>query len=298
MSFSLSRDYKPRKFKQGELSDAISSILKQFKIKPYEVEFSATYITGDDVQGEQVLDFKRIRKICVVDKKPQHLSFSFYYPKPKSNKLLGIYELRRTQHYFSISKNDKGLINIYISAPDKNKIKKFSSIFEKTLNLKQVKEEAQGYLEEYGVQDDLRPSVKPRGLRCFISFRFNSRTKVLAGKLKKFLELIGVEVITGTPYEPRPVDDKLRSYLEDEKLDFIVSLIPKGGQSAWIRDEAIFAHAKKCHVVLIVEKGARVTQGFLSNQERIYFSEEHIGDSFIQLLEALSFIDLEKKKMS
>jgi len=127
---------------------------------------------------------------------------------------------------------------------------------------------------------------KPK-LRCFISYRFTDNSKYKVLELTRFLELIGIEVITGVGYEPRTVSEKVLSKLSNP-LDFIIYLLTKDGESTWIRDEMAVAVGKGYSIIPLVEEGVTLEKGILGDLEYIPF--DHISDSYIGILEAINFI--------
>jgi hypothetical protein len=109
----------------------------------------------------------------------------------------------------------------------------------------------------------------------------------------RFLALIGVEVTTGDTYEPRRVSDKVLSHL-DKRLDFVVYLVEKEGESAWTRDEMAVSLGKGCRIIPLVEEGAALERGILGDWEYIPFTSGHTSDTFLPILEAVKFINKEK----
>jgi hypothetical protein len=135
-------------------------------------------------------------------------------------------------------------------------------------------------------------STKER-LKCFLSYRFDPAVEGLAQKLERFLTLVDVDVITGAGYEPRPIVEKVREKLGSPDLDFVVLLISQHGESMWTRDEITTANSRGVPVIPIVEAGAKFEPGLFGDLEYIRFTEGHIEESFIKLLEALKFIRLQ-----
>lgn len=125
-------------------------------------------------------------------------------------------------------------------------------------------------------------------LRAFLSFRFGGPDSELARDLDRFLNLNNVEVVTGQSYEPRRVEDKVRSRLSG--VDFVVYLLTSTGDSAWVRDEIATAQASETPVIPLVEEGIEFDQGLFGNVEWIRFASGHIGDVWIQLTEAIKYI--------
>lgn len=125
-------------------------------------------------------------------------------------------------------------------------------------------------------------------LRAFLSFRFGEPDSELARDLERFLNLSNIEVVTGQSYEPRRVEDKVRSRLSG--VDFVVYLLTSTGDSAWVRDEIATARASEIPVIPLVEEGIEFDQGLFGNVEWIRFGSGHIGDVWIRLTEAIKYI--------
>ncbi len=128
-----------------------------------------------------------------------------------------------------------------------------------------------------------------RRLRCFLSFRFNDASELLALRVQKFLALVDVDVLTGATYEPRQVTEKVLSRLR-EPLDFIVILVTADGESMWTRDEIGAALHAGIALVPLVERGAKLEPGLFGDVEYIEFAQGHIGDAFLKLLQAVRFV--------
>lgn len=131
-------------------------------------------------------------------------------------------------------------------------------------------------------------------IRAFVSFRFNDSDSALARDIERFLSLNNVEVVTGHSYEPRRVEDKVRSRLTG--VDFVVYLLTSTGDSAWVRDEIASAHASDVPVIPLVEEGVGFDQGLFGNVEWIRFGVGHIGDVWIKLTEALKYVRAERAR--
>jgi hypothetical protein len=136
-----------------------------------------------------------------------------------------------------------------------------------------------------------------RTLRCFLSYRFTPENEDSARKLKDFLTLLGIDVITGTTYEPRPVSQKVMERLKDD-LDFVVLLIGHDGESLWTRDEIASATHKMIPLVPIVEDGVSFSPGLFGDLEYVPYAKGHIGDSFFKALEAVKYIRQQLKPIT
>jgi hypothetical protein len=131
-------------------------------------------------------------------------------------------------------------------------------------------------------------------LSCFLSYRFNKRSKAIALELTRFLELLGVNVISGAGYEPRRVNEKVTARL-NQPLDFLIYLITEDGESTWTRDELAYALGKGYALIIVVESGIKIDQGLMGNWEYLEYDADHISDAFVGILEALRYIKREKR---
>jgi hypothetical protein len=131
--------------------------------------------------------------------------------------------------------------------------------------------------------------IKALPLRCFLSFRFIDQGRAYADEVRHFLELSGIEVVTGERFEPRSVSEKLNELLDSE-LDFGVLIVTEDGESFWTRDEANRLWNEGKYVILLVHEDATFAQGLRGDLEWIPFSEGHISDAFSKLLEGIDFI--------
>ena len=142
--------------------------------------------------------------------------------------------------------------------------------------------------------DTLQELQEEDRLRCFLSFRFNEQDTAAAAQVERFLELQGADVVTGRSYEPRRVEDKVKSRLS-QSLDFVVYLLTASGDSAWVRDEIAEARAVGIPVIPLVEQGMEFEAGLFGNIEHIPFGKGHVGDVWISLSEAIGFIRANKR---
>lgn len=130
-------------------------------------------------------------------------------------------------------------------------------------------------------------------LKCFLSYRFASEAEAAAATILQFLSLLDVQVISGASYEPRRISDKVLSKLSGA-LDFILVLITQSGESMWTRDEIASAIGRGIAVIPVVEEGANFAPGLFGDLEYIPFGKGHVGDAFLKLLQALTFIRSER----
>lgn len=284
MSFNINRFYEAKIFEIGQIADAIKHSLSNISIDPMEISYSIYSDFSKNGEERHSVSYNELLKICSFDPQNRSIYFSFKDDTPHPNIIgFGIY---------------KGFLQLSISVNKMEIGKVFIEVFEQDLSLIIVDEKL---LEDRNLGkefDELsnRLSIieetllrKPDKLRCFISYRFNEEAQNIIIDLKSFLELIGVEVITGYEYEPRKISDKVSDKLDDS-IDLVVYLITKEGESFWTRDEIASGYGKKCYTIPILEKGMAFENGIFGNLEYIEFESGHIGDSFIRLLQGIRFI--------
>ena len=73
-------------------------------------------------------------------------------------------------------------------------------------------------------------------------------------------------------------------------------LITKDGESTWTRDELAVAFGEGDPVIILLECGAEIGKGLLGDWEYIEFEGDHIGDTFIAILEALDYMKDQKMR--
>lgn len=288
MAISQTRYYELKELPLGALARAIRGILDHFSIDATDIKFTANYGHGG-TQEERSLTIEDIGAICAFSGNPDGLRFGFN-------------DESQRWHFFSISEYH-GLYFVHASAASAEATAKIFDIAQGILCLKQVpspptdEDERIDLIEQRLDEIEQRFTVTNDQLTCFLSYRFSDRSKLYALELTRFLELAGVNVVSGVGYEPRRVTDKVRARL-NQPLDFLVYLMTPDGESMWTRDELAVALAKGHAVVLLVEAGAKVEQGLLGNWEYLEFQRDHISDSFVGILEALRFIRRERRSQT
>jgi hypothetical protein len=128
-----------------------------------------------------------------------------------------------------------------------------------------------------------------RPLRAFLSYKFGEpEISDKVKQLKRFLELLDIDVLTGEGYEPRPIEDKILERLRSD-VDLLIVLITAHGESAWIRDEMNEARAQQLPIIVIVESSAKFSTGLFGALEYIPFGN-CIEQAFLALLEGLKVV--------
>lgn len=126
-------------------------------------------------------------------------------------------------------------------------------------------------------------------LTSFVSFRFDEHSKALAFELREFLDQIDVTFISGMGYEPKPVSEKVIERLSGP-IDLFIIIYSSSGESTWLNQEVGMAKGKNLPIVILVEEGAAWNQGILADNEYIEFKNGTISQTFIRLLEGISFL--------
>nr|VFJ71015.1 MAG: hypothetical protein BECKFW1821C_GA0114237_102549 [Candidatus Kentron sp. FW] len=309
MTITSTRNYEPRRFEPGQLADCFEKMLTVLGVQKDDAEILAKYHHGEGTEEHRDLTPDDLGVICEIKDQPASISFRFHvqgeYGKDTSIRLA-----RNSSYSFS------EYLYIHWDYYDVKIGNKLVSILEESLSLKpfeapepdnsEASERDKAWREAWEkffdrINDietrlstlETSLSARQEELTCFLSYRFNVRSKPLALELTRFLELLNIKVISGAGYEPRRVQDKVMARLE-QPHDLFISLITADGESAWTRDELGVALGRGHAVILLVEREAQLGEGILGSWERIEFEQDHIGDAFIGIMEAIRFVREER----
>lgn len=126
-------------------------------------------------------------------------------------------------------------------------------------------------------------------MRCFVSFRFDDHSKALAFELREFMELVGLEFVSGLGFEPRSISEKVLERLS-ATLDIFVILFSASGDSSWLNQEIGVAKARNLPILVLKEDGSDVNSGMLGDTECLIFPKGNINKAFVGVLQALSYL--------
>jgi hypothetical protein len=129
---------------------------------------------------------------------------------------------------------------------------------------------------------------------CFLAYRFNARVKFLAPELSRFLTLLDIKVVSGLGNERRRAAGKGSAQVK-YGYDFFIYLITQDDEDTWTKDELSLDYGEGVPVIILVEKGSKTGKEILGGHEYIEFDGDHIGDTFIAILEAINFMKDQKK---
>jgi hypothetical protein len=128
---------------------------------------------------------------------------------------------------------------------------------------------------------------------CFLAYRFNARVKFLAPELSRFLTLLDIKVVSGLGDERRRTAGK-GSGRTKSGYDFFIYLITQDDEGTWTKEDLALAYGEGVPVMILMEKGSKTGKEILGGHEYIEFDADHIGDTFIAILEAINFMKDQK----
>ena len=120
---------------------------------------------------------------------------------------------------------------------------------------------------------------------AFVAHGFDDRAQHYANELKYFLQLQGLTVYSGRSFAPDNVSDKVKGRIA--KGDVLFAIVTPQEDTTWITQEITRADALMKIPFILKEKNAPFKAGLLGDREYIAFSEGHISESFIPILEGL-----------
>lgn len=282
--------YKQWEFKPGQIAAALRTVLSTLGISEDACAITAIFDHGDGGKVSKPVAIVELEPVCSLQKHP--MSVIVCYPNENRDQLP-----YTTTNYLNLS-GEFGVLMLNLNVHDASHVKLVFGVLEQALSLTQREQPDEKKQEEISLKANLeaiKAQIEQSLQRsCFLSYRFNKRSKHLALELTRFFELMGIRVISGSSYEPRRIGDKVLERLKANH-DLFVYLITNDGESGWTRDELAVAYASGVPVVLLIEAGAKIENGILGDWERIEFDGDHIGDTFIPILEALAFVQEQKR---
>lgn len=144
-------------------------------------------------------------------------------------------------------------------------------------------------VDEISKRQEIAEARVSKVMRCFVSFRFDDHSKALAFELREFMELVGLEFVSGLGFEPRSISEKVLERLSGP-LDIFVILFSESGDSSWLNQEIGVARARKLPILVLKEDGADVSVGMLGDTEYLVFPKGNISKVFVGILQALSYL--------
>ena len=292
LTMKFSKRFKIKKFKFGDIVKAFENVFSTFSCNPDLMTFRVSVQNGE-LEGSKEVSLDDLYSIINLDENSQYISCSYSFDDTtiieKEFESIMLLFLESSYH-------------LCIEANKSEAIYKIHEIFVNQLALEEYIPEKQESVFEKLVRLENRLSLieenialNKRKLTCFISLRFDDKSKSYLQQLEKFLKLLNINVVTGLPYEPRKVSEKVISKLN--KIDFVIYLIAAESESLWTRDELVLGSQKTCYAISLVEKGSKFTGEIFSDLEYIEFETDRIESAFIKLLEGINFIKENKNNI-
>jgi hypothetical protein len=297
MSLSRTEYFVGRIFRAGELAAAIRTVLRDMFPSNYDADVSIFRELPDG--SKKSLHRQTIGELGDVCDLSSQGSFAVTIGRPLGN--LGV----ANEFEFSL-RAAYGSIGVSATAETAEQLGEFFASLTRLLSLERGQtpyetgaEEAEER-ERERVADELdlerrvgrleeRLPAGPRPLTCFLSYQFEGVSLDYGRLVKHFLELLDVRVLTGSGYEPKTVQDKVRHRLASG-IDFVVLIEPNAKTSAWTRDEIAVTQTPGVYLIPLVERGGTFQKGIYGDHEYIEFEPGHIGDAFVGLLEGVVYL--------
>lgn len=128
--------------------------------------------------------------------------------------------------------------------------------------------------------------------RAFVGQSFAPADQMVNDTVRKFIESMNIQVITGERPSARSVSEKVKARIES--ADIFVGIftcrdrLAKGGEwatSAWVIDEKAYAIALEKKLVLIKESGVQSIGGLQGDYEYLEFRRDQLQDLVLKLIE-------------
>jgi hypothetical protein len=123
----------------------------------------------------------------------------------------------------------------------------------------------------------------------FLAYPFNEAGRRIAGPVKRFLEALGFEVLTGEEYAPLQVSNKVRDRVLRSAV--LIGIVVAGTPSEWSIQEPAFALGSNKTWIPLVMEGVERPAGIAGDLEAITFgSDGNLTTAFLKLLEGLTHL--------
>src|ERR1035437_1318354 len=259
MSASRNLSFAPKVFRASQLSDGLERIAQSIVEREATIEIMVSERLPDGThtsRGKQSVE--SIRTLC--DLLVQRTTLDIDIGPKTERGLFGDVIVN-----FTIRPDSSGFLDVSFRADTPQLLEKAIGTVSRELELDRAPDLAERlkaeriesgeltFPEKFDEIDSRLDALEQsnsslRDVTCFLSYHFEGDSLGYGAEVKKFLELLGVTVITGEDYEPRPVNEKVRGRLAGE-IDLVVVIEVAGRKSAWTRDE--MAKAQQPGVALI-----------------------------------------------
>ena len=294
MQVNRHKVFENKKFRPKDISGALISIMDELGVPEDAIDISGTFkARGGEIERKKIAlsDLAAIR-----DFEGQTTAIVVAYPTDlikgdsKDNSITfcnyegGILVNVCTNNFPSIQnimEKSKGQLKL-IEMPEKPQRRHDDDLLEGKAETK----------ESTNIRTSASSEIS-KSATCFLSYRFNARVKFLAPELSRFLTLLDIKVVSGRGYEQRRTEGKA-SGSPKSGYDFFIYLVTADDEGTWTKDELAAAYGEGVPVIMLVEKGSKTGKEILGGREYIEFDADHIGDTFIAILEAINFMKDQK----
>jgi len=295
MQVSRHKVYENKKFRPKDISGALITIMDELGIPEDALEISGTFRAKSGEMERKKIALSDLA--AVRDFEGQTNAIVVSYP---TDLIKG--DSKDNSITFC---NYEGDILVNVSTSNFPSIQSIMDKLEDQLKLTERLEKPQGkstlapFEGKAGTKETIstNTSATPeisKSQSCFLSYRFNARVKFLAPELSRFLTLLDIKVVSGVGYERRRVERKVSGHPKSG-YDFFIYLITQDDEGTWTKDELALAYGEGVPVIILVEKGSKTGKEILGGHESIEFDADHIGDTFIAILEAINFMKDQKE---
>jgi hypothetical protein len=289
MQVNRHKVYENKKFRPRDISSALISIMDELGIPEDAIELSGTFKARNGEMESKRIDLSYLAAIR--DFEGQTSAISLFYPTD-------LIKGHSKDNSISFSNSEGGIL-LNVCTTNFPSIQSIMDKLEDQLKLIERPEKPQrkSGIAPFEGKAETREITSPeisKSASCFLSYRFNARVKFLAPELSRFLTLLDIKVVSGVGYERRRVARKV-SGRQKSGYDFFIYLITQDDEGTWIKDELALANGEGAPVIILVEKGSKTGKEILGGHEYIEFDGDHIGDTFIAILEAINFMKDQKE---
>jgi len=291
MQVNRHKVYENKKFRPKDLSNALISIMDELNIPEDAIVLSGTFRARNGETESKEIDLSDLAAIRDFEGQTSAINLSYPTDLIKGHK--------KDNSISFCSYEGDILLNVCT-----NNFPSIQSIMDKLedqlkLNERPEKIQSKRSLSPFEGKAETKEttSTSPeisKSASCFLSYRFNARVKFLAPELSRFLTLLDIKVVSGIGYERRRVARKVSGHPKSG-YDFFIYLITQDDEDTWTEDELALAYGEGVPVIILVEKGSKTGKEIIGGHEYIEFDGDHIGDTFIAILEAINFIKDQKE---
>jgi hypothetical protein len=140
-------------------------------------------------------------------------------------------------------------------------------------------------------------------MRVFVGFGYNEQDAWIEEQVFPILRCLGFTVEHGKDMHGETLQPAVESRIERSDAAIGVFTIRPGQGDAdfnshiWVRDEMLFAYAKRKTIIPIYEEGVRVPQGLLGDRQYIPLSQNDRLACVVELLTALGRRNIRRLKL-